>query len=330
MTDAPSQHVRSSNGNPLDDYRRYVIEAWAAHVAVEVGLFQALSEPVSLVTLAERQGWNISALRPLVRALVATGHLAHHGDHVYALTARSCDLFLPSSPGYIGDALAFLRTSSAYLEYPEMLRGAPAVGLTESQWAYVTRGSAMYADAGVRTLLEHFNELWTRRPLRILDVGCGQGSYLLKLAHALPHATLLGIDPTARVVADAKLRLEELGSQAPAVRQALLEDVTGSFDAILINQVFHVVGVGAAAAMLQQARARLAPGGHVFVQEILDGANQISPALFGLNMRLLFEQGCVLTCDELSGLLVSAGLHQVTIHQIDGPTPGLAYVAGRL
>jgi 2-polyprenyl-3-methyl-5-hydroxy-6-metoxy-1,4-benzoquinol methylase len=330
MTDTPGRHASAPNANPLDDYRRYVIEAWAVYIAVEVHLFEALTEPSSLSALAERQGWDVSALRPLVRALVATGHLARHADEVYGLTARSRELLLPTSQGYIGNALAFLRTSSSYLKYPEVLRGGPAVGLTDSQWAYVTRGSAIYADAGVRTLLESFGALWARRPLRILDVGCGQGAYLLKLAKALPGATLLGIDPTASVVADATRRLEELGSRAPEVRQALLEDVNGSFDAILINQIFHVVGIDAARIMLEQACVRLAPGGYVFVQEILDGKNQTSPALFGLNMRLLFEQGCVLSSEELSDLLVRAGLHQVTIHEIDGPTPGLAYVSGRL
>ena len=330
MSDIAGQDAGARSDNPLDDYRRYVIEAWAVYIAVEVQLFEALTEPSELSKLAAQRGWNLSALRPLVRALVATGHLVQHAEQVYALSARSRELFLPSSPEYIGNALSFLRTSSAYLEYPKVLRGGPAVGLTDSQWAYVTRGSAMYADAGVRTLLERFAEFWARRPLRILDVGCGQGVYLLQLARALPHATLLGIDPTARVVADAKVRLEELGARAPEVRQALLEETDETFDAILINQIFHVIGIDAASRMLEQARARLKPGGYVFVQEILDSKSEASPALFGLNMRLLFEQGCVLSCEELSDLLVRAGLCQVTIHTIDGPTPGLAYVSGRI
>lgn len=316
--------------NPLRDYRRYVIEAWAAHIAVSVGLFEALVTPRTLAELSNEHGWSPSALRPLVRALVACGHLRESEPDTFALSERSQSLFLPSSNAYIGHALSFMRTTQAYLSYPEILRGGAAVGLNESQWSYVTRGSAMYATAGIQTLLARFPELWSRKPLRILDVGCGQGVYLLQLARALPHATLLGIDPTRRVVEDARARLASLMPSPPEVREAHLEDVEGMFDVVLINQIFHVTGVDVAAQLLRQARMRLAPGGYVFVQEILDGSDDPSPALFGLNMRLLFDQGCVLTLNEQVDLMKHAGFTRVDIHPIDGSTPGLAYVSGQL
>jgi 2-polyprenyl-3-methyl-5-hydroxy-6-metoxy-1,4-benzoquinol methylase len=313
--------------NPLRDYRRYVIDAWAAHIAVSVGLFEALATPHKISELAAHHSWSESALRPLVRALVACGHLEESDAEVYSLSERSKALFLPTSAEYIGHALSFMRTTPAYLSYPSILKGNAAVGLDESQWSYVTRGSAIYAAAGIRTLLARLPALWTRRPLRILDVGCGQGAYLALLARALPHALLLGIDPTPRVVEDARARLTREATARVEIRHAHLGDVAGTFDVILINQIFHVTGVEVAAQMLQQARVLLAPGGHVLVQEILDDGADPSPALFGLNMRLLFDQGCALTSDELVQLIQEAGFGNVEVHPIEGPTPGLAYVS---
>lgn len=317
--------------NPLTRYRRYVIEAWAVHTGVSVGLFEALREPVSLSVLAGARAWNLSALSALVRALQACGHLVEVESGTFGLTDRSRELLLPDSPTYIGHALSFMQTTPAYLRYPEVLKGSRAVGLNETQWAYVTRGSSMYANSGVQTLLSQCPEIWQRVPLRVLDVGCGQGVYLMQLAQALPHARLVGIDPTPRVVDDARARLASLGASAPEVRLARLEDVTDSFDVILFNQIFHVTGTAAAAAMLSDARKRLSPGGHVFVQEIVDGGSDPSPALFGLNMRLLFDDGCVLTSNELSGLLERAGFEGVEVHAIEqSSTPGLAYVTAHV
>jgi cyclopropane fatty-acyl-phospholipid synthase-like methyltransferase len=147
----------------------------------------------------------------------------------------------------------------------------------------------------------------------------------------LPDAQLVGIDPTPRVVEDARARLASLGASAPEVRLARLEDVTESFDAILFNQIFHVTGTTVAAALLSEARKRLSPGGHVFIQEIVDGGADPSPALFGLNMRLLFEDGCVLTAKQLSDLLERAGFVDVEVRAIEqASTPGLAYVVAHV
>jgi SAM-dependent methyltransferase len=317
--------------NPLALYRRYVIEAWAVHTAVSVGLFEVLREPKTLVAVAAAQQWNLSALAALVRALEACGHLVETAPETFALTERSRELLLPESAAYIGHALSFMKTTPAYLRYPEVLAGSAAVGLSESQWSYVTRGSAMYATAGVKSLLRNFADVWRRPSLRILDVGCGQGVYLMQLARALPDAKLVGIDPTARVVEDARARLASLGASRPEVRLARLEEVTDAFDVIMFNQIFHVTGTAISATLLTEARKRLAPGGHVFIQEIVDGGSDPSPALFGLNMRMLFDEGCVLTAEQLSDLLERAGFVDVEVRAIEqASTPGLAYVVAHV
>src|SRR6201990_884979 len=117
----------SGVGNPLSEYRRYVIEAWAAHIAVSVGLFEALAEPRTLAELVAEHDWSASALRPLLRALAACGHIAENGPERVVGSGRSRAFFLAASPGYIGHALSFMRTTPAYLSYADILQGSPAV-----------------------------------------------------------------------------------------------------------------------------------------------------------------------------------------------------------
>src|SRR5262249_1650739 len=145
--------------SPLTDYRRWVIEAWAVHIATTSGVFEALRTPQALDELVSGRGYDPSALLALVRGLVACGHLTLDDRGVCSLTESARRYFLPGSDSYVGDALSFLRTTNTYQSYPSILREGGSIGLTDEQWSYVTRGSAMYAHAGVQTLLRNYPDL---------------------------------------------------------------------------------------------------------------------------------------------------------------------------
>jgi hypothetical protein len=82
--------------------------------------------------------------------------------------------------------------------------------------------------------------------------------------------------------------------------------------------------------MLVQARSRLIPGGHIFVQEIVTQESDPGSTLFGFNMRMLFENGTVFDLEELKRIVTNADFLDVRAHMVGGPTPGLVYVAGRV
>jgi SAM-dependent methyltransferase len=314
--------------SPLADYRRWVIEAWAVHAAVTAGLFEALRTPCTIDVLASQEHYEVSALRALLRGLVACGHVRVDESGICSLGESAKQFFLRGSDSYIGDALSFLRTTRMYESYPRILKEGGSAGLDGEQWSYVTRGSAMYARAGIETLARLYPTLMRRKGLRVLDVGCGQGAYLAELVRLLPDLQAVGIDPTRRVVEDARANLART---APRVRveEGTLSDVSETFDVVLINQIFHVVGVPESRALLRQAKDKLVPGGYVFVQEIVTREDDPASALFGFNMRLLFEQGTVLGLDEMTTMVADCGFEDVSAHGIEGPTPGLVYVAGK-
>ncbi len=98
------------------------------------------------------------------------------------------------------------------------------------------------------------------RAIRLLDVGCGTGSLLFRLAGALPDADLTGID-----VSPANIRAA--GREAPAAGRPVrletadyLEYVAQPFDAIVADGVLHLIP-GDTAALVGKLSSDLRPGG---------------------------------------------------------------------
>jgi SAM-dependent methyltransferase len=316
--------------SPLTRLRRNVMEAWALHVAVTAGVFEFLARPRTLGELSAEECLEADALEALLRALVACGYVCIDDRGAFGLSEPGRRFFVTSSPEYIGSALSMLRTTKAYEQYPRLLREGGSVGLEAHQWSYVTRGSALYAPLAVEAFAARFPQLISDPSLRVLDVGCGQAQYLLELLERNPTLTALGIDPTASVVEDARTNLEV--AKAPpsvTVREGLLADVEDSFDVVMINQVFHVVGACESRALLEQARARVRPGGMVIVQEITLVADDPGPALFGFNMRLLFDHGAIFSRDEIVAMFEASHYRDVEVLDVEGPTPGLVWIVGR-
>jgi len=100
------------------------------------------------------------------------------------------------------------------------------------------------------------------RPLRLLDLGCGTGSLVFRLADALPHASLVGID-LSRANVDAARR--EQARHASSARLAFevadyLHYAAPPFDAIVADGVLHLVP-GETRALARKLAADLRPGG---------------------------------------------------------------------
>jgi ubiquinone/menaquinone biosynthesis C-methylase UbiE len=147
----------------------------------------------------------------------------------------------------------------------------------------------------------------------IVDLGCGTGSMLVRLAQAEPGACLMGMDPDPAI-----LRLASRKATAAGVSLQLLNgfgrDAAGLFGGWAVNKVLtslvlHQVPLEEKRATLAAAYDLLLPGGEL---HIADYGLQVRPA-----MRLAFR----LTVQMVDGV-------GDTAPQADGILPGLVAEAG--
>lgn len=110
---------------------------------------------------------------------------------------------------------------------------------------------------------------------RAADIGCGAGAGAITLALAYPGAEVFGIDinPAALVLTEVNARIAGTRNLV-AAHSNLLRDVEGQFDLLVSNPPYLVdreqrayrhgggeLGAGLSVAVVEEAIARLAPGG---------------------------------------------------------------------
>jgi methyltransferase-like protein/SAM-dependent methyltransferase len=103
---------------------------------------------------------------------------------------------------------------------------------------------------------------------RVLELGCASGGNLLPMAEAFPDSRFVGIDYSARQIADAERVARVAGLANVSLRHASIldiDDTYGVFDYILCHGVFSWVADDVRAKILSVCSERLAPHGVAFV-----------------------------------------------------------------
>jgi cyclopropane fatty-acyl-phospholipid synthase-like methyltransferase len=103
---------------------------------------------------------------------------------------------------------------------------------------------------------------------RVLELGCASGGNLIPLAEALPDAWLVGVDLSARQIADGERIIRKTGLNNVSLRHASIADVDetyGHFDYILCHGVFSWVPHDIQDAILAICSNHLTPNGVAYV-----------------------------------------------------------------
>jgi SAM-dependent methyltransferase len=103
---------------------------------------------------------------------------------------------------------------------------------------------------------------------RVLEIGCGEGTHLIAMAHHLPDATFVGIDLAPTAIEAAKDRAAKLGLDNVTFEvtdAASIPESLGPFDYIVCHGVFSWVPEEAQQGILQTIRRTLTPHGVAYV-----------------------------------------------------------------
>ena len=288
----------------------------------ETGVFRVLSSgPKPLHEIQDSVGSHHEALRATLDAAVALD-LLFTEDGRYAAREELLDcLGREDAAAFLGEWIAFLHALASPLLHlgDVILRGqapgtffdeaagddAPAKRMTAAMDAYArTRG------------IELVERLDFSQSRRLLDVGCGPGTYSMAIVERNPQvrATLLDLPgpiAEARGFAAARNLLDRLEFIAGDAR-----DYTPSqpFDTALISNVLHLIGPQESLTLLKRCYRYLTAGGRVIVQAQFLDDERVSPrwpTLLNLTQMVASTHGRNHTISETRQWLNQAGFVNV-------------------
>lgn len=300
---------------------------------VRVRAFEILAEgPQTLATLARRFELPLPAAERLLAAAVSLDLLEHRSGGRYGLGKLGAPLVGNEAITSMVEHHAVLY---ADLQDPlALLRGEGEAPALSRYWAYAEAeapgllpGAQVDAYSALMSASQPLvaQEVLDTYPLHghrcLLDVGGGQGRFLIAAAQRTPGLQLLLFDlPAVATSANAAFAAAGLGDRAQVFGGDFTRDaLPGGADIASLVRVLYDHADERALAILRAVHHALPPGGTLLVAEPMAGAPdapRMGDAYFGMYL-LAMRGGRARTARELGSLLRAAGFEHVR----ELPTP---------
>jgi demethylspheroidene O-methyltransferase len=293
---------------------------------VELDLFERLARaPATAEKLSPGLGLEPERAGRLLQAAAALGLLRRLADGRYALADLGAAL--RGAPGVsemvrhhrlfyadLADPVALLRgeTNPALARFYGYVGGAVTRDMTEAEAApysaLMAASQAMVAEETIGTgVLTGVNHL--------LDVGGGEGGFLLAALRALPGLTGTLFDlPAVAERARARFAAAGVGARARALGGSFREDALPSgADAVALVRVLYDHDDAAVRRLLAAARAALPAGGRIIVSEPMSGGarpTRVGDVYFAF-YTLAMSTGQTRSPARIGALLAEAGFGRV-------------------
>ena len=300
--------------------------------ALKIGLFRGLAEgPCGAPLLARRIGADPGKLAVLLDALSSLGLVGKRAGR-YRNAGIARDLLLPGPRSMESILLHHLDGWGEWGRLPSAVRAGREPRI---------RAEGGYQENFIRGMEENARERAARVarafPLRarerLLDLGGGAATYAVAWAEGCPDAEITVFDTPGTLRITRKI-LREKGAEG---RVRLVEGdflkapLGGPYDFVWISQILHAYAVPDCVRLLRRARASLAPGGRVGVQEFLLDDGKTSPpgaAFFSVHMVAVTDGGRAYTAGEIAGMMRKAGYRKVVAEPKDARGVGIVHAFG--
>ncbi len=150
---------------------------------------------------------------------------------------------------------------------------------------------------------------------RVLDVGGGEGEFVIRLAQHAPHLQLTTFDlPEVAARANARFHQEGIAARANAIGGSFFDQALPvGFDLITLNRVLHDHDDAHAMQILRAIRLAVAPGCALLLTEPMaetPGAEAMGHAYFGLYLWAM-GRGRSRSAEVIKDMLRAAGFNQI-------------------
>ncbi|TMR95776.1 class I SAM-dependent methyltransferase [Nonomuraea basaltis] len=118
--------------------------------------------------------------------------------------------------------------------------------------------------------------------MRILDVGCSEGTFTLLASAAHPDAETVGVDISRRAIRRAARRARESGARAAFIRKDVLNEPFDRFDLVFCGEVLYYFGrTGRRRDAVLRLVSLVEPGGLLVLTHAADQAQRLHPDFDG-------------------------------------------------
>ncbi|HLZ35631.1 MAG TPA: methyltransferase [Nitrospira sp.] len=158
-----------------------------------------------------------------------------------------------------------------------------------------------------------------KRAKTLLDLGGGPGTYAMAFLARNPGLRATVCDrPAALDVAREIAATHKAAARLSYLPlDLLMEDIPGSFDVIWYSNVLHIYSPEQNQAIFRRAKAALAPGGRIIIQDAFlhdrEGLFPEEASLFAVSMLLFTETGNTYSVAETTTWLKEAGFGSVRL-----------------
>ncbi|MFC0522092.1 class I SAM-dependent methyltransferase [Pontibacillus salicampi] len=248
---------------------------WHAYVGNELNLFKKFQSPVTVQEVAEANQIGEDLLQCWVEVGVSIKHLRKRTGGRYRTSKKHCGEFLTED----GQQVAAVLKEMMELHIPTLLAYPKFMQTGERAFFNHEKFGSVVAETS--SLLEHFairriRKLIREREInRIIDIGCGYGGYLRKLAETFPDIEMVGVDMNEKVIEYA---------QKASIGYDNITFVVGNAtnwhpneqkaDLILLHNIFHYVEPSTRGALLGNISNWLEEEGLISVITPLHGLEQ--------------------------------------------------------
>jgi SAM-dependent methyltransferase len=289
----------------------------------EIGIFTELvTGPASLTALASRVSAVPSRLRAYLDLAVHHNFLERDQEN-YKLIEGDEILFDPSNQQTHSMTLRPLRQTFNDLGRGlEILRGGDHIEVAGSGSTKVDQESrerfleSIHNDSII--VAEQIADLFPSNTKRIIDLGCGAGTYSFALLERCPMAHALLVDrdnawPFISRLAQQK-GLQDRITFTP--KDLLTESLGEGFDLAILSNVIHIYSPDDNRILLQNIAQSLVLGGRIAIKDYCMRSDRSGPDWvldFALQMALLTKGGAVYNAHEVEKWCKELGLkHDVT------------------
>lgn len=290
---------------------------WVAHVGRRTGLFEAIaSRPVGSDKLAGQKNLDNNAVGAWCSAAESLGFLKRKGKKFYLPASMKEILLEKQSPLYLGGQFSYLALRSLDYGALEDLIRAGRTREMSSSFDAIVEATDWDHHAFLSAAKKGKLHKMLSTGCRVLDVGCGTGTFIEKLLQAYPHSSFVGVEPS-----DAVHKAMDMAAGKPVeILRQKGEDMAfaNEFDLVYLGESLYAASDKQAIA--SNCFSALKKGGTIAIVEgLLPGrVDDESRLIMGMQLDFALQGFRFMTRKEISSLLKGAGFGRVAFTDFGG------------